>query len=422
LGIERRIILYFIKHQNKTEIQMKFLIWLAVAVAVPLPWVYLALSGQGHHLLETHPGFVSVISGIAIIGAAFVLSWGAELSERDIPRSLALITLALISVLPEYAVDLHFAWVAGKDPAYKAYAIANMTGANRVLIGIGWSLVAIVYYFRHKKNHIPLDKSQGLELSILLLATVYSLVLPLKGTLSLIDCVIFFAMFLFYAGRAARGVRHDEDLGGIAGYLDQRLGNAARRIVVLVMFAFAGYAIWLSAEPFAEGLVSTGRSTGIDEFLLVQWIAPLASESPEAVIALLFAFKGKGSTGIGALISSKVNQWTLLVGAIPLVYAISAASWGAMELDHRQKEELLLTSAQSLFAAVVIADFCFSVREALLLMALFLAQLFFPQEWIRYLFSALYFVLTMALLFKSPVRRRMLWNALLLKNSAPAKT
>jgi cation:H+ antiporter len=272
--------------------------------------------------------------------------------------------LALISVLPEYAVDLHFAWEAGKNPEYRAYAVANMTGANRILIGIGWSLVAVVYYFRFRRREIPLDRSQGLELSLLLLATVYSLVLPLKGTLSLLDVVIFFAMFLYYAGRAAKGERHDEELEGVAALLDARLGTGARRAAVALMFAFAGYAIWLSAEPFAEGLVATGKSYGVDEFLLVQWLAPLASESPEAVIALLFAFKGKGSTGIGALISSKVNQWTLLVGAIPLVYAISLGALTPMELDPRQKEELWLTSAQSLFAAVILSDFHFSRKSA----------------------------------------------------------
>lgn len=400
---------------------MKKFIWLAVAALLPLPWMFLALSGRGHQLVETHPGYVSFISGLAIVGAAFVLSWSAELAERDIPRALALIALALISVLPEYAVDLHFAWQAGKDPEYRAYAVANMTGANRVLIGIGWSLVAIVYYFRFKRKEIPLDASQGLELSFLLLATIYSFILPLKGTLSLLDCVIFFALFLLYAMRAARGEKHDEDLGGIAGLLDQRLGNGARRALVLGMFAFAGYAIWLSAEPFAEGLVTTGKSSGIDEFLLVQWLAPLASESPEAIIALLFAFKGKGSTGIGALISSKVNQWTLLVGAIPLVYCISAAFWGPMELDHRQREELLLTSAQSLFAAVIIADFRFELWEAMLLMALFIAQFFFPQESIRYIFSGLYLIAAIALIASSRLRRQMVWNALLLRKCDPTK-
>jgi len=398
---------------------MRSLLWLLVATLVALPWMVMAWTGEGHHLLATHPGFVSVLAGVAIIGAAFILSWGTELAERDIPRSLALIVLALISVLPEYAVDLHFAWEAGKNPEYKAYAVANMTGANRILIGIGWSLVAIVYYFKHRRREIPLDPSQGLELSLLLLATVYSLVLPLKGTLSLLDAVIFFAMFLYYAARAARGERHDDDLGGVAGFLDRRLNDGARRAVVLIMFGFAGYAIWLSAEPFAEGLVATGKSSGIDEFLLVQWLAPLASESPEAVIALLFAFKGKGSTGIGALISSKVNQWTLLVGAIPLVYALSVGGLVAMDLDHRQKEELLLTSAQSLFAAVVLSDFRFSLNEALILMALFLAQLFFPQEGVRYAFSAVYLILAVGLLVASPQRRRTLGRALLLRTGEP---
>src|SRR5262249_38080050 len=194
------------------------------------------------------------LSGIAIVGAAFVLTWGAELSERDIPRSLALIALALISVLPEYAIGLHYAWTEGKTGSHEGLAIANMTGANRILIGVGWALVAIVYYFKHKKDRIVLDRSQGLELSLLLLATIYSLVIPLKGTLSWLDMIVLFAMFFYYAARAMKGEKHDDALEGVAALLDQKLGNNARRLVVLLMFAFAGYAIWLSAEPFAEGL------------------------------------------------------------------------------------------------------------------------------------------------------------------------
>jgi cation:H+ antiporter len=400
---------------------MKYLFWLVIAILMPLPWIVLTLTGQSHHLIDTNPRSVAIITGISIIGAAFLLSWGAELSERDIPRSLALIALALISVLPEYAVDLSFAWKAGQNPEYRAYAVANMTGANRVLIGIGWSLVAVVYFFKHRKKDIPLDNSQGLELSLLLVATVYSFILPLKGNLSLFDCVIFFLLFLYYAARAARGERHEEDLAGIAGFVDQRVGNAARRLVVLIMFAFAGWVIWIAAEPFAESLVRTGKHLGVDEFLLVQWLAPLASESPEVIIALLFALKGKGSTGMGALISSKVNQWTLLVGAIPLVYAISASSMGAMELDARQKEELLLTSAQSLFAAIIISDFRFSLWEAMLLFILFIGQFFFTQEWIRYIFSGLYLLAAIILIANSGIRRKMLWNALLFRKCDPSK-
>jgi cation:H+ antiporter len=391
---------------------MKKYIPLIFSFFVPFPWLFLALTGKTH---EINPALVSLLSGLAIVGAAFLLGWGAELSERDIPRSLALITLALISVLPEYAIGLHYAWTEGLARSHEGLAVANMTGANRILIGVGWALIAIVYYFKHRRKEIDLDQSQGLEISFLLLATVYSLVIPIKGTLSWVDMIMLFAMFIFYAGRAARGEKHDEELEGVAAEIDRMLGDNARRLAVLLMFAFAGVVIWFSAEPFAEGLKETGKAYGVSEFLLVQWLAPLASESPEGMIALLFALKGKGSVGLGALISSKVNQWTLLVGALPLAYGLAAGGMAPMILDSRQKEELLLTSAQSLFAAVVISDFRFALWEAIMLLVLFTAQLLMPQENIRYIFCGLYLVAAVVMLVMSKTRRQLLWNALLLR-------
>lgn len=392
---------------------MKKYLSLIIAVFVPVPWIILALTGRSHHLT---PVAVSLLSGLAIVGGSFVLSWGAELLERDIPRSLALIALALISVLPEYAIGLHYAWAEGKAGTHDGLSIANMTGANRILIGVGWALVVLVYFFKFRKRSIPLDPSQGLELSLLLMATIYTLIIPLKGTLTWIDTVILFAMFVYYAARALQGETHEGELEGVAAIIDEKLGNSARRFVVLLMFAFAGYVIWLAAEPFAEGLKAAGTQYGVNQFLLVQWLAPLASESPEGLIALLFALKGRGSTGIGALISSKVNQWTLLVGAIPLAYGLAATGMAPMILDNRQKEELLLTSAQSFFAAVILSDFQLSVWEGLLLFALFAVQLFFPDTQVRYAFSAAYLGLGIALLAFSKQRRSLLWRALTFRN------
>ena len=92
-----------------------------------------------------------------------------------------------------------------------------------------------------------------------------------------------------------------------------------------------------------------------------------------------------------------------------------------MELDHRQKEELLLTSAQSLFAAVIISDFRFALWEALLLLGLFVAQFFFPQEEIRYVFSGVYLLAAIVLIFQSRLRRQMLFDALLLRKCDPSR-
>src|SRR3982074_862182 len=106
--------------------------------------VALALLGAGPAAL-VHFGVLNVsveiatlFYGLAIVGAAFAMSWGAEAAEHDIPRALALTVVALLAVFPEYAVDIVFAFKAGQDPTFAPYAAANMTGSNRLLLGPRW--------------------------------------------------------------------------------------------------------------------------------------------------------------------------------------------------------------------------------------------------------------------------------------------
>ena len=107
---------------------------LFAALVLPVPWLVVRFGG-----LAVTPPFVAVLTGLAILGAAFLLSWAAELLQIEVSQALALAVLALIAVLPEYAVDAVFAYEAGRDPlvAQQGYAVANMTGGNRLLIGLG---------------------------------------------------------------------------------------------------------------------------------------------------------------------------------------------------------------------------------------------------------------------------------------------
>jgi cation:H+ antiporter len=376
-------------------------LWLLGALVLPLPWLLAGLqdgAGLSHEA-------IAPLAGIAIVGAAFLLSWAVELAERDIPQSLAILVLALISVLPEYAVDLHFAIRAASDPSYAHYAVANMTGANRLLIGVGWAAVVLLACWRNHTKHLVIPRHQGLEMRFLLLSTLYSFLIPLNGEIDLLDAAVLFGLFGWYVVAAAKGHREESELVGPAAWIECRVGTTPRRAIVLGLLVYAAGAIFLSAEPFAEGLVHIGTNYDIDEFLLVQWVAPLASESPEFVIALLFAWRHRGALGLGALISSKVNQWTLLVGALPIAYAVASGAWIGLPLDDRQTEELLLTSAQSLLATLLICDLDFSRFEAVLLAAAFGVQLFFPDTEVRIAFSFLYLVIFLLLLLYSPERR-----------------
>lgn len=394
-----------------------FLLLLAAGV-LPLPWMVT------HHFAGQLPGeiVVAALAGLAILGSAFLLTWATELVEGDIPQGVAIMVLALVSVLPEYAVDLHFAWAAGRDPSYAPFAVANMTGANRLLIGIGWAVVVLIACGRSGRRELVIDPRQRLEVRFLLLATLYSFTIPLTGTINLLDAAVLLAIFGFYARSAMRTESEEIELVGPPAILSGVFSDTGRRLWAVGLFVFAAYGIFISAEPFADSLVAIGRANALDEFLLVQWVAPLASESPEFLIASLFAWKLRGSIGIGALISSKVNQWTLLVGAIPIAFALSSGGVAGLPLDERQTEELILTSAQSLLATIVIVDFSFSRSEALVLAALFLAQFLFTSTEARYVFIAIYLLAALGVFVFGGSQRRSAFIALLLPGRADCET
>jgi cation:H+ antiporter len=363
----------------------------ALALGAALPGAYLGfalLAGLPHP--EPAPPMAALVFGLAVVGAAFVLSWAAELAALEISAGLAISVLALVAVLPEYAVDFVFAWRGGnavqadgtcqqdgEDPC--SLALANMTGANRLLIGVGWALVVLVAWVRLRgqgrpRGGVRLPRSSAVEATFLALATLYSLTLPLKRTVTLVDLVVLVAIFVAYTLRIARAPPEAPNLVGPSAWL-ATLPARWRRATYLGFFAFAAVVILLSAEHFADGLVQTGQQLGISPFYLVQWLAPLASEAPELLVAGLYAWHLNTTSGLGALVSSKVNQWTLLVGTLPLVFTVASAGTGTgLPVGPGQREELLLTAAQSLFAIAVLVNLEISVREAAALSGLFLLQ------------------------------------------------
>jgi cation:H+ antiporter len=316
--------------------------------------------------------------GVAIVGAAFMLSWAAEALQIDVSAGLALALLALIAILPEYVVDASFALLAAEDPSYAGYAVANMTGANRLLIGLAWPLVVAIVWIRSRQRQITLAPSHGLEIVALLAATLYAFILPFKGDLTLVDFAVLASIFVVYVWRLARQPVEEVHLVGPAMVIGE-LPTWRRRLVTSAFAAISAAVILLVAKPFAQALIGTGATYGVDEFLLVQWVAPLASEAPEFVVVSIFAWRLAGESALGTLISSKVNQWTLLVAMLPLVYAVAMGGPAPFPLDARQGEEVLLTAAQSLFAVALLLGRRLTLTGAGLLFGLFALQLVLPD-------------------------------------------
>lgn len=353
----------------------RFLSLVAIALLAALPAIIFRITG-----LRPNPILDAAIFGVAILGAGFLLSWGAEAAEQYISQGLILAVVALVTVLPEYAVDLYYAYQAGKagpESQYVHYAAANMTGANRLLVGLAWPVIVLIHWMKDRHSAIELSPSNAIEIGFLLLASIYAFVILYMGRITLIDFVVLAAIFFAYVWRVRNTPKMDNpnevEQAGPAAALNT-LPLATQWTIMIGLVVVACGVILAAAEPFAEAMVTSGRTLGINEFLLIQWLAPLASEAPAVSVAILFVLANRSGNGLTAMISDKINQWTLLVGMLPLAMSVGAGTISSLPLDARQSEEFFLTAAQSLLGIALLLRLRLSIASAVLLAAMFSVQ------------------------------------------------
>lgn len=370
-------------------------LYLGLAIFATLPGTIIAITLPKFY--KTDSLTAAFVFGFAVVGAAFLLSWACEVAQLDVPAALALSVLALIAVLPEYAVDFSLTFQAAYDKEYREFAVANMIGANRMIVGFAWPLIIFLFWLRFRKKEVTLEKSQRVEVGFLGLAGLYSLLIPIKGHIDLIDVVVLVTLFVVYTVRISKQPVEEPHLMGPAETL-ARFSRSTRLSIVGLMLLGAGGVIFLVAHPFAEALINTGVKIGVDEVFMIQWFAPLASEAPEIVVCVLFTLRGMASSGLGALVASKVNQWTLLVGTLPLVFLLGkimhsdklaainetvSSGFVGIPLSVEQVGAMFVTSAQTLLAVAIMLNLKANIYEAGLLFVLLVTQFFFPNPEIK---------------------------------------
>ncbi len=362
-----------------------------VLLVMGIPGAVLRLSG-----IHVDPLLAALIYGLGIVAGAFLLSWAAEVAQLDVSASLAIAVLALIAILPEYAIEAVLAWDAGSSFNLETREVtdemsrvaANVTGANRLLIGLGWSAVILIYWFKRRRV-LDMRGEMGLEVRMLTVATLVSLLIFFMHQVHIVLALGLIAFYVFYLWRSSTQEVEEPELIGAAALIGS-LSVAKRRTMVVFLFVFAAGVILIAAEPFVHGLVDTGLEFGIDEFILIQWVAPLASESPEIIIAILFSLRANPVAGLTALISSEVNQLTLLIGSMAVIFSASAGEVLSFPLDDRQTIEFFLTTAVSGAALLLISKRVISWNAGAILLGLFVAHLFFPESEHRFRFAFVY--------------------------------
>jgi len=175
-------------------------------------------------------------------------------------------------------------------------------------------------------------------------------------------------------------------------------------------FFAGGLLIYFTAEPFLGSLVAIAGAIGIPTFIVIQWLAPVISEFPELASTFYFARQEKNaSTAIMNIASSNINQWTLLMAMLPVVFSLSRGTVSSFSLDPEQRLELLLTIGQSFVAMIFLVNMRIEWWEAVSMFLLFAAQFVLPAlfgDQVKIWITAAFFIWTAAVVLEIVLRRR----------------
>jgi cation:H+ antiporter len=323
----------------------------------------------------------------SILVSAFVIAWGAEAAQFLISQGLALAILAWLQTLPEFAVEAVIAWGAGKDPSQTHLAIANFTGSLRLLVGLGWPLIYFTAaFFRRSAVSVLLEKEHSVEIFGLLLPILYFLFIWWKGTLSLWDAFPLTASYILYLWILwkipARAENEEtlEDLGAVPRRI-LALGPGRRGAAIAVLFVAGGLLLYFAAHPFLNSMLAIATSLGVSTFVFVQWVAPFLSEFPEKLSAFYWARKvSTANTALMNMVSSNINQWSILSAMIPVLFVISAGEIRPLVFDEMQRQEILLTILQSFLGFLLLLNMDLRFHEALVLFVFWAVQFAIPSS------------------------------------------
>jgi cation:H+ antiporter len=364
---------------------------LGAMAACTVPGVLLRLSG-----LHIAPQFGLFAFGGAVVAASFMLAWAAEAAEIDVPPGIAVAGVALLAVLPEYVIEVYFAFTAHVE-----YVTASLTGSTRLLLSfaVGMPAIASLVLARRggpRLEWVDLKPQRRLDLAVIASASVYAPLIVLRGHLAWADAVILIGLYVLYMRRVATGSPEPPHLLGVAAELGKLPERQRRRWVVGIM-AYSAVTVLIAAEPFANSVLGAGTMVGISPYLLVQWLVPLATESPELVIAFVLIVHNRAAQGVAVLLSSAVSQWTLALGTLPVAYALGAGQ-GPLPLLGREQVELLLTMAEGLLAVAVLVTLRLRRSDSVLMLALYAVQVALPSVAIRVVLTFVYLVITLDIL------------------------
>jgi cation:H+ antiporter len=334
-------------------------------------------------LRETGPSTI-YWAAPAILVSAVMIAWAAESSQYFIAQGLALAILAWMQTLPEFAVEAVLAW-----KQQVPLLLASLTGALRLLTGLGWPVIYLTASLTYRRKYaaplraIQLEPHQSVEVVGLLVPLLYVAVIAAKATLTVYDAIVLTLIYAAYLAILSRLPAEGHESVDDLETVPRAIVTAPRftRIAIIAgLFLGGGLLIYYSAEPFLGSLLAIAALAGIPNFVFIQWITPIVSEFPEMASTVYFARNvDRAPMALMNMVSSNINQWTLLMAMLPVLYSISVGAATAIPFDAQQRLQLLMTLGQALVGMTFLINMELAWWEAAVLFVLFVIPFAIPQ-------------------------------------------
>jgi len=320
----------------------------------------------------------------AVLFSAFVIAWGAEAAQFFMSQGLALAILAWLQTLPEFAVEADIAW--RQDVPNMT---ANFTGSLRLLVGLGWSMIFAVATVAHRRKTgkwleaIVLDDEHAVQVVGLFVPILYFVVIWWKASLTVWDGLVLVFLYFLYLYVLNKMPPRAEEESEELDYVPRKvlaLRPGLRGAAIVGLFLGGGVILYYVTHPFVDSLKALALTAGISEFVFIQWVAPFLSEFPEKVSAFKWASTVRQAPmALMNMVSSNINQWTVLAAMIPVVYSLSLGTVAAIPFDGMHRHEVLLTILQSMLGMLLLVNMRYSAWEAAIIFILWLVQFAVPD-------------------------------------------
>lgn len=271
-----------------------------------------------------------ILGLVLVVYGSDILVDGASAVARKLGISEFVIGLTIVGFgtsCPELVVSLNGALSGSAD-----ISIGNVVGSNifntLLILGLTAVLAPIGISAQNKRRDIP----------VMLIVTFFFILLCLKGSIGLVDGIIFLLLFAAYMYLSFKGDKASTETE------EEGKPTPVWLSILMIVGGLAGLVI--GGKLFVNNAVAIATAAGVSEKFIAVTLLAGGTSLPELATCIVAAAKKKGALALGNILGSNVFNILLILGCSSLITPLSTKGMSYVDLG-----VLLVSALLVLFSA-----------------------------------------------------------------------